>query len=190
MGVAPGYQQYQQQQRVAYETPTQDAGLSQHIELTDQPAELSLPTSTETPVPAARASRVVVAKIDVDSPVSEAKIEDNEWQVPKFVVGHLEGTANPGENGKVVLTGHIESLTSGNVFARLGELEIGDEILLFAGDQQFTYRISDIRVVSNTDLSVVAPTSSPTVALITCTGTFDYLTRDYTQRLIVIATRS
>ena len=155
-----------------------------------EPADRVIAAGEEAPQrvrPSFPATRVVIAKINVDSPVKEAKIENGEWQVPKFVAGHLENTANPGDNGNVVLAGHIESISSGNVFARLDELRTGDEITLFAGDEAFQYRVTEIKVVRNDDLSVVEPTMDPTLTLITCTGTFDVLTRDYDHRLIVIA---
>ena len=143
------------------------------------------PTATPQPVPPAW---IRIPKIDVDSPVVEAKIKDGEWEVPKFVAGHLQGTANPGANtGNVVLTGHVQSLAAGNVFARIGELRDGDDVFLYGETSVFPYRVKRTFTVKNDDLTVVEPTAIPTLTLITCTGTWNPLTRDYSERLIVVA---
>lgn len=144
-------------------------------------------TPTEKPKRMPPATRIRIPKIEVDSPVVEAPLEKGEWQVPKFVAGHLEGTANPGEVGNVALSGHVESIASGNVFARLKELSIGDDVTLFSTGGPSSYTVIEIKVVKNDDLSVVAPTPEPVLTLITCTGSWNPLTRDYAERLIVVA---
>ena len=150
------------------------------------PTPKPAPTPTPTPLPQPP-KRIVIPKIGVDSLVVPAKIEDGEWKVPKFVAGHLEGTANPGQGSNVALSGHVESISSGNVFARLGELKPSDAISLFTQDREFRYAVKETRVVKNNDLSVVAPTTEETLTLITCTGTWLPLARDYDRRLVVIA---
>lgn len=167
---------------ISSETPATSLEGSMPGDQSNQPTQ-----APPTPRPVLPASRITIPKIGVDSIVQEARIENGEWQVPKFVVGHLQGTADPGENGNVVLSGHLESISSGNVFARLGELRPGDAIALYAGDDEFRYQVVEIKQVKNDDLSVVEPTPSPTLTLITCAGTFDVLTRNYSHRLIVVA---
>jgi sortase (surface protein transpeptidase) len=44
-------------------------------------------------------------------------------------------------------------------------------------------------VVTNDDLSVVAPTASEELTLITCTGRFNPFTRDYSHRWVVWGNR-
>lgn len=137
--------------------------------------------------PSLAARRIVIPAIAVDSEVVEAEIKNGEWQVPKFVVGHLQGTANPGDKGNAVFSGHLQSLSSGNVFARLGELSPGDQIYILSSENQYLFEVRELKVVANTDLSVVQPTTDETVTLITCTGTWDFVRRDYRQRTIVVA---
>lgn len=133
------------------------------------------------------ATWIRIPKIEVDSRVVEAPVAKGEWQVPKFVVGHLEGTANPREGGNVALSGHVESIASGNVFSRLKEVSIGDEVILVAGDDILTYTVAEIKVVKYDDLTIVMPTTDEVLTLITCTGTWNPLIGGYTERLIVIA---
>lgn len=145
-----------------------------------------IPTPTATPQP--KPPRWIrIPSIDVDSGIVEAVLKNGEWQVPKFVAGHLQGTANPGENGNVVLTGHVQSISAGNVFARIQELNAGDKVSLYVDSNEFPYRVRTKFVVKNNDMSVVQPTSTPVLTLITCTGTWNPFTRDYSERLIVLA---
>lgn len=109
------------------------------------------------------------------------------WEVPPFVVGHAEGTAGAGAPGNAVLMGHVTSRNLGNVFINLDKVQVGDMLAVFSGDRQFNYQVTEVKVVSRTDVSVVAPTERPTVTLITCTGTWLPLISDYSHRLVVRA---
>lgn len=59
--------------------------------------------------------------------------------------------------GNAVVAGHLLSLLSGNVFARLGELEVGDELAFLSPDGDRLFRVVETRFVSNKDISVLAP---------------------------------
>lgn len=157
------------------------------------------PTATETIAPTATPRpnptpvtirRIVAPRIQLDSPVVVSKIENGEWQVPKFVAGHLEGTSSPGMGGNIVLSGHVQSISSGNVFARLDELKIGDVVTLRTSGGDIAYAITGRNVVVNTDISVVQSSGREELTLITCIGTFNPLTRDYSHRLVVWGERA
>lgn len=151
------------------------------------PSDHPTPTATPEakPLPA---THIRIPSIGVDSPVVEAPIDGGEWKVPKFVVGHLEGTAHPKANGNAVYSGHVESIASGNVFANLGRVKVGDLVEIVTEAETLGYRVAEVKVVENTDVEVLRQTADPRVTLITCTGTWDISTRDYTHRLIVVAT--
>lgn len=147
------------------------------------------PTASPTPVPSP-ASRIVIASIGVDSKVVEIGTKYNDkgelvWETAAYAVGHHEGSANPGEAGKIVMSGHISSPISheGDVFRRLPDVKLGDEIILYsASGAEFHYRVTETQVVLPTDLSVLDPSSEPILVLITC-----YPDWVYTHRFIVIA---
>jgi sortase A len=77
--------------------------------------------------------------------------------------GHLEHTALPGESGNVVIAGHRDSF-----FRPLRNVQLGDDIFLDSPYGRFHYRVTSIRVVNPHDLSVLEPTDSATLTLITC----------------------
>jgi LPXTG-site transpeptidase (sortase) family protein len=146
-----------------------------------------LPSPTATPVPIYPALRIVAPTIGLDTKVVESPIVNGEWQVPKFVAGHLVGTAMPLQNGNVVLSGHVQSISSGNVFAKIDRLKLGDPVRLYTQTEIVNYTVAFTEIVPNDDMSVVLPTSQERLTLITCTGTFLPLQRDFDKRLVVVA---
>jgi len=147
------------------------------------------PSVLPTPIPIYPAERIVANSIGLDSKVVEAPIVNDEWTVPKFVAGHLQGTSQPLEGGNVVLSGHVQSIASGNVFAQLDHLKPGDLVQLYTRSTIVTYVVDKTVVVRNTDVSVVQPTRVEQLTLITCTGTWLPLQRDFDSRLVVEASR-
>lgn len=105
--------------------------------------------------------------------------------------GHYPGTAGPGQIGNAVLAGHNARSGKGAPFARLHEINVGDEIKWQTTSGEYTYVVKNTRVVVPTQTDLLLPTPGqpgvdPTVAkltLITC----DYSDNAYTQRFIVDA---
>ena len=147
------------------------------------------PTAAPTAQPSALpAIRIVIPSIKVDSKIIEVGLtyEKGElvWETPDHAVGHLKGTANPGEKGNAVYAGHISSPLKGegDVFRRLPDVVPGDEFFLYTSDRMIRFRVTQTRVVEPDETSVIDPTPTPTVTLITCVpdGVYDH-------RLIVTA---
>ncbi|MDH2425676.1 class E sortase [Sphaerisporangium sp. TRM90804] len=86
--------------------------------------------------------------------------------------GHYPGTAMPGRVGNFVVSGHRTTYAA--PFKRLGELRLGDAIILDARDARYTYRVSETRIVDPSAIEVIAPVPGrpgrrPTEAMITLT---------------------
>ena len=118
-------------------------------------------------------ARVVIPSIDVDSkvlPLGTTRDRNGKlvWETVPFAVGHHEGTANPGEPGNVVLSGHISSPSEGAIFKRLPQLKAGDAIVLMTAQQPYLYRVRDTKVVTPTAVDVLEPTPDSTLTLLTC----------------------
>ncbi len=133
------------------------------------------PVPIPTPGPQA-ATRVVIPAIDVDAPV----VEGDDWEQLKKGVGHHINSANPGERGNCVLSGHNDVF--GEVFRRLEDLELEDEVIVYTGVQPYRYVVKAKRIVEPADVSVMYPTTKPVLTLITC---HPYLVD--THRLVVVA---
>lgn len=80
--------------------------------------------------------------------------------------GHYPDTPLPGQQGNAAIAGH--RTTYGAPFFRVDELEPGDEIAVTTLQGRFVYRVTGQRIVSPSDLSVLAPTDEPTLTLTSC----------------------
>jgi sortase A len=105
-------------------------------------------------------------------------VQGDGWEQLRRGVGQHIGSGNPGEPGNVVLSAHNDIY--GQLFRDLDQLEPGDEIILSTPTQDFTYRVTEWRIVEPTEVDVMLPTARPTVTLISC---YPYLVD--TQRIVV-----
>ncbi|HEX5416510.1 MAG TPA: class F sortase [Chloroflexota bacterium] len=149
----------------------------------------SAPAPTAVDRSAAPVLRITASSIGLDAKVAESPIVDGQWIIPKFEAGHLQGTAQPGTGGNVVLAGHVQSITSGDVFANLDQLRPGDTITAYTHAATVTYVVQQVGQVSNDDVSVLKPGPHETLTLITCSGTWLPLQHDYSERTVVVAVR-
>lgn len=123
-------------------------------------------------------TRLLIPRIQLDTPVVEVTIEAGVWQVAQYAVGYHRGTARPGTVGNTVMSGHKG--VYGAPFRRLDELSPGDEILVVAGTRLYRYVVREKTSVWPHQVEVMAQTADPILTLITCTA-YD------TRRLVVIA---
>lgn len=78
-------------------------------------------------------------------------------------VGHIPGTALPGQGGNVALAGHRDTF-----FRPLRRIVIGDEALVTTPTRSSVYRIEETRILDPGDVEVLRPTGGDTLTLITC----------------------
>jgi len=90
-------------------------------------------------------------------------VEGTEEEDLKLGVGHFSGSVLPGENDNSVLSGH-----RGTVFAKLDELEIGDQLITTTSSGTFIYEINELRIVDKDDKTVIVPTDHAVLTLTTC----------------------
>jgi len=129
----------------------------QYRHLVEPGASIPIPT----PGPR-QASRIVIPAIEVDAPV----VEGDGWEELKMGVGHRVGSANPGERGNMVISGHND--VYGEIFRPLEDLNIGDEVTVYAGDTPHRYLVVAKMIVEPTQVSLLEPTPNATLTLITC----------------------
>lgn len=87
-------------------------------------------------------------------------------------IAHYKGTSLPGEGGNIFLFGHSSAVIGvgkySTVFAKLGELKEGDEVVIYFQDKPLRYSVFDSEVVSKTDVSVLDETKDEQLTLMTC----------------------
>jgi sortase A len=131
------------------------------------------------PVPTAapdQAIRIQIPTIKIDAPV----VQGDGWEQLKKGVGQSIVSANPGQNGNVILSAHND--VYGELFRYLDKLQPGDQVVLYTQQRQYTYVVDRTAVVEPTAVEVMASTGSPTVTLISC---YPYLVDK--QRIVVFA---
>jgi LPXTG-site transpeptidase (sortase) family protein len=100
-------------------------------------------------------------------------------------------SATPGEDGASVIEGHVDSYRGPAVFFRLGALKPGDtiDVALADGDTAI-FRVTGVREYRKVDFpdkTIYGSTDYAALRLITCGGTFDYVTRHYLSSTVVFA---
>lgn len=165
------------------------------ISVTDVPTQIvaqaptDMPLIATTPTSAPVITTLVIPALAVNAPIIDVYLVEGVWDVSLLGgnVGHLQGTARVGEVGNVVLSGHVE-LRDGHkgVFGLLNQAEVGDRIIVFHGDEQLQYVITEVYTTTPDDLTPVYPTIEPRLTLITC-GSYDFLSNQYLERTIVVA---
>jgi sortase A len=120
--------------------------------------------------------RLQIPRLNLDAPV----VQGDGWEQLKKGVGQHIGSANPGQNGNVVLTAHND--VYGELFRYLDQLQPGDEVIVYTQQRQYVYVVDRTTLVEPTAVEVMASTGSPTVTLISC---YPYLVDS--QRIVVFA---
>lgn len=141
------------------------------------------------PLPELADSHLRLPAINVDAPITWKVNNDPDSVLENLKNGliQIDGTALPGQKGNVFITGHSSNYPwikskYNNVFALLNKVVVGDVVHIKYGGQDYLYRVSEIKVTKPDDLSVMQPTSSPVLTLMTCTPVGTSL-----KRLIVTA---
>lgn len=99
----------------------------------------------------------------------------------------LEGSAFPSWNGNSLITSHVY-LPNGlpGPFVNLSKLQYGDEVLIHAYGQKYTFEVSSNEVVAPYDASAFRHEEKPWLTLVTCRE-YDEKTNTYRQRVLIRA---
>jgi sortase A len=124
------------------------------------------------------AVKIVIPKVKLDLPVTEATVTDGTWEISPDGASHWDSSANPGADGNIVIYGHNKT----NLFGPIRWLNLGDQIIITAADgSKHLYSITKTVTVSPKQIEYILPKDEETITLYTCTGLFD------SQRYLVIA---
>ncbi len=114
---------------------------------------------TRRPAPGSVIGRLVIHRLHVRAIVREGA----EGQVLDVALGHVPGTALPGQDGNVGIAGHRDTL-----FRPLQDIAKGDRIVLETAHGTFNYDVDRIGIVQPKDVGVLSPGSRPELTLVTC----------------------
>lgn len=141
--------------------------------LSPQPASLSASAPDQSQWSDKARADFAAARAGSGTPVALLRIPRLNVLVPVFMgtdkltlnrgAGVVDGAARPGESGNVVLSAHRDSF-----FRPLKDIAVGDVIELQLLERTERYSVADIHVTDPLDLSVLEPTATPMLTLITC----------------------
>jgi len=156
------------------------------VALANKPATPFIPTHLAIPAIALDSAIVSVG-------IKEVEVNGQtyyQWLTDDNLVGWHNLSAPMGQAGNTVLNGH--SNIHAQVFQALGNIAIGDEIIVYSGDQAYRYVVAEKLLVQEKSVSleqriknaqIIMPTQDERLTLITCSQS------GATHRLIVIARR-
>ena len=103
--------------------------------------------------------RIVIARLNVRAVVKEGV----DSKTLRRAVGHVPGTALPGEDGNVALAAHRDTF-----FRGLRDVRKDDRITVQTADREYEYVVDSTKIVTPKDVHVLKPTGSPVLTLVTC----------------------
>jgi hypothetical protein len=100
-------------------------------------------------------------------------------------------SVTPGQKGTAVIEGHVDSYQGPAVFFRLGALRPGNHIDVTLTDGiTAVFRVTAVREYSKDEFpskAIYGPADYAALRLITCGGSFDYITGHYLSSVVVFA---
>jgi sortase A len=131
-----------------------------------QVASQSAPQVESSPAPKAApaATNGLIGRIEIPRLLLSAVVVEGVGKTTlRRAVGHIPGTALPGQPGNVGLAGHRDTF-----FRSLKDLKIKDEIQLSTLAGNFKYEVESLRVVEPDNVGVLARSRENVLTLVTC----------------------
>ena len=150
-------QQFAEQMAKAHQKPP---ALVSPAKVESAPAKPARNTSA--PVPAEHSpliGKIEIPRVNVAAVVREGV----DAGTLDRAVGHVPGTAMPGEDGNLALAAHRD-----RYFRGLRNIRLGDQIRVETTEGVYEYVVDSTRIVPPTEVSVLNPTPEPSITLITC----------------------
>jgi len=127
---------------------------------------------------------LLIPTIGVDAPVLEGKdagtLNRGLWHIPT--------SSTPDQGTNTVITGHrFQYLTGPHTFYNLDKVKLGDPIVLDWNGKRYAYKVTVIKTVLPSELSVEQPTAHPTLTIYTCTPLWTETHRLVVQAVLVPA---
>lgn len=140
--------------------------------------------------------QVAITRLGIDYPVIElGQNPDETMETPPLfekVTGWYKYSPTPGEIGPSIIVGHIDTYKGPSVFWRLREAQPGDEISVMREDgSTVKFKVTAVKQFEQSNFptdEVYGNTEDSELRLITCGGTFDKKTLQYSENTVVFAT--
>lgn len=111
------------------------------------------------PAPGSVLGRIEIPRLGVSAVIRAG----SDARTLRLAVGHIPGTALPGQTGNIGLAGHRDTF-----FRRLRHVRADDDIRLVTTSGTFTFKVDTTTIVLPKDTWVLNPTPTSTLTLVTC----------------------
>jgi sortase A len=128
--------------------------LSHQLEISRAPAAV-----TPALAPQALIGRIQLTRLSL-SAVAREGVDDRTLEL---AVGHVPGTALPGDPGNAAFAAHRDTF-----FRPLRYVQLGDVVSVTTPRGRYQYLVTSTRVVDPDDVSVLDATTEATLTLVTC----------------------
>lgn len=179
------------------EPTTEALSLESNPLVVEEPAGAELVPASPGEAAVSPITRIVAETIGLDAPViavgwvteDRGGVPTNIWTVADYAAGWHKNSALPGQGGNIVLSGHHN--IKGEVFRYTIDMNVGDIITIYMGDQPYKYAVVDKFIVKDKgepdavrreNAKWIAPFNEERLTLVTC---WPYTNN--THRAIVIA---
>jgi len=95
--------------------------------------------------------------------LSTIVLEGSDSQTLSVGIGRIPQTADPGQDGNVVIGGHRDTF-----FRPLSKIRNGDRIMMVTPSGSYSYEVDWTKVVDPTDTATLKATPHPSLTLVTC----------------------
>ena len=170
--------------------PTQ----AQHM---DQPAPVSRSAAPPRAMSASKPVSVRIPSIGIDSTLTYTGLNaDGSPAVPTGAhvdqAAWLTTSVTPGETGTAVILGHVDTAKSGpSVFYNLGKLTSGQVVYVTREDASTAvFTVNDVETYDKQSFpsdTVYGSADAPALRLITCAGSWDASSHQYTKNIVAFA---
>jgi len=123
------------------------------------PSPSNPPASLPAPPDGALLGRLEIPRLHVQSVVREG-VGD---LTLSLAVGHIPGTALPGQNGNIAVAGHRDTF-----FRALRSIGKNDLIRFRTPENTYLYKVESTQIVEPQDVQVLQPGPYPELTLVTC----------------------
>ena len=123
-------------------------------------------TSKTAPFTPPATNRLVIPSMNLDEEISEGSTiraaREHPWRRPL--------SSTPEYGGNTVIVGHRWTYgTVRDVFYHMDKMQVGDRFAVYWKQVEYTYEVSEIKIVPPSEVSIEAQTDEPTLTLYTCT---------------------
>ena len=162
--VAIGYAGYVYIDSAVYQVQEErafDARVLESSARRSKPARVNVGTASKAAdrLDSATIGRIAIPRLHLKAIVAEGV----DLKTLRRAVGHVPGTALPGEAGNVGLAGHRDSF-----FRELRDIRKDDRITVETVNQNYEYVVESMKIVGPRDVQVLAQTPSQSLTLVTC----------------------